>query len=78
MLVVANAVECCRFFQTEDLGHVRNQLMSLQAKDFPEYAQLPSMAAIFLRTGDALYVPPGFIMLEKTVNDLGIAMRLLS
>ena len=52
LLVVAQTVETCRYFQTDDLNQVKGRLMGLEAKCTPDHAELPSMGAAFVRTGD--------------------------
>ena len=64
-----------RFFGTDDMMTIRNSLMQLQARSTPDELQLPSLACALVRTGDLVYLPAGFILVEKAVNDDCISFR---
>lgn len=49
--------------------------MSLQAKNIPDALTLPSLCAVFVRTGDLVVMPAGYIQLEKCVHDDDLGIR---
>ena len=75
MVVLCNALEASHEWSTDKLQALRSMLMDMQAKTVPDLLTMPSFGAAYIRTGDVLYVPPGFIVLEKSVNDADIALR---
>ena len=74
-MIAVSGAEACRYWRTECMSVVRDQLMQMQTKTVPDELQLPSLSVALVRTGDLLYIPPGFVILEKCVNDMGLAVR---
>lgn len=75
MIVLCNALEASQEWGTDKLQVLRSMLMDMQAKTVPDLLTLPSFGAAYLRSGDVLYIPPGFLVLEKSVNDTDISLR---
>ena len=76
MLIACSALEASTFWRTESLQDIRRHMQALQAKDVPDELAMPSLGAVFLRTGDVLVLPGGYLLLEKAVHDTDVALRL--
>ena len=57
--MAVSAAEACRYWRTECMSVVRDQLMQLQTKTVPDELQLASLSCALVRTGDLLWIPPG-------------------
>lgn len=75
LLICCCAREAAVYWGTQSLPEVRSNLMAIQAKSIPDALSLPSLCAAFVRTGDVLLIPPGYIVLEKCVHDDDIGIR---
>ena len=71
---MVSAREAAAFFGTESLPEIRSRILGMQAKDFPSLA-CPSLQAIYVRTGDLMFIPAGFLVAEKIVYDNDVGLR---
>lgn len=74
LLIVVCAREAASFFGTESLQEIRSRLLGMQAKDFPTL-DCPSLQAIYVRTGDLVFIPAGYLVAEKIVYDNDVGLR---
>lgn len=75
MLICCCARQASAYWNTESLPEIRSKLMSLQAKSIPDAISFESLSAAFIRTGDLVFMPAGYIVLEKCVHDNDIGIR---
>ena len=59
------------------MPELRALLSDMEAKSVPEEVQINCFGAIVLRCGDVLHVPAGCLLVEKSLNDMDISIRLL-
>jgi hypothetical protein len=59
------------------MPELRALLSDMEAKSVPEEVQINCCGAIVLRCGDVLHVPAGCLLVEKSLNDMDISIRLL-
>lgn len=52
-----------------------DMMAKMNVKDMPDSFEMPSLVAIYVKTGDVMYVPCGFISVEKCISDTSIAVR---
>lgn len=49
---------------------------ALDAKNnLPDSFAMPSLSTVYLKTGDVVYCPLGFVCFEKTISELGLTVR---
>ena len=77
MVLCGEALELSHFFETTSLPDIRQRMMSWQAKSIPDALELQSLSAAFVRTGDLLWMPAGYVMVEKCVHDNDCGLRLI-
>ena len=75
LLVVVCAREAAALFGTEALTDIRSRLLNLQAKNFPDALVCGTLQAVFVRTGDLVYIPSGYLVAEKIVHDDDVGLR---
>eukprot|EP00435_Cladocopium_sp_Y103_P024007 s47_g5.t2 len=83
MVVMAAIGEIMEHFGVNGLAEARDRFQTLAAADLPdpasgflsEYRQLHTLCAGFLRTGDVLYMPMGYMIVEKCMVDTSLAIR---
>ena len=46
-----------------------------QMKEVPDTFSLPSLSAVYLKTGDCIIIPMGFLVLEKALNEVTITLK---
>jgi len=51
------------------------EFCSLEPKDLPDSFGMPSLSVAHIRTGDFVYCPCGYVCCEKTISDVGLAVR---
>ena len=59
-------------------GSVKDALGLLQqmsASELPDSFAFPSLTAVHAKTGDVVFVPPGFVCIEKAIVETSIAAR---
>ncbi|CAE7264517.1 unnamed protein product, partial [Symbiodinium necroappetens] len=62
---------------SNDMEDGKGALSQLQqAATVPDGLELETLCAGHVRTGDVLFCPAGYIMLEKAVNDTSVALRI--
>ena len=47
----------------------------MKSADIPDAFALPSLCVAYLKTGDVLYMPPGFVSIEKTLSEHSVVLR---
>ena len=75
MLICADVIDACIFYQTKALAEVRDALASVEMHSVPDAMAFPSLRAIFVKSGDILFVPGGMLVVEKNINELGMSIR---
>lgn len=77
LMVMAAVEEVLSFFSDARrcLKTALEMLSKLSSKDLPDSFEMPSLAAVYVKTGDILYVPCGFVSVEKCISDTSIAIR---
>ena len=76
LAVICSALEAARAWKTKSMQEIRALLGEIEAKNIPEQMLMPGFGAAVLRTGDVLHVPAGAIMIEKSINDMDVSIRL--
>ena len=54
---------------------VCEKIKNLEARTVPEALTFHGFGACMLRTGDVLWVPGGYVVCEKAINDADICLR---
>ncbi len=75
LLVVVFAREAAKWLGTEALTDIRSRILNLQAKNFPDALVCQTLQAVFVRTGDLVYIPSGYLVAEKIVHDDDVGLR---
>ena len=47
----------------------------MKAAEIPDAFALPSLSAAYLKTGDCVYMPAGFVSVEKTLGENSVILR---
>ena len=55
---------------------MRTNLMSMEGRNIPDELQLASLGCALVRTGDLIYIPAGHILLEKSVHEDSLSLRM--
>ena len=79
LMVLAAVDELLSFFPSANkcLKTALEMFGKLHAKDLPDSFAMPSLCAVYLKTGDILFCPCGFVSVEKGIQDTSIAVRRL-
>ena len=77
LLILASVDEMLSFFSAAkgSLKASIDMMMKLSAKDLPDAFAMPSLSAVYLRTGDVIYIPCGYVAIEKSIADTSITLR---
>lgn len=54
-----------------------DMLTKLSVKELPDAFGMPSLCAQYIRTGDVIYCPCGYVAVEKCIQDTSVAVRLV-
>ena len=78
LLVLAAVDEVLAYFPAAKrcLKTALDMLAKLPAKELPDSFAMPSLCAQYIRTGDVVYCPCGFVAVEKCIQDTSVAVRL--
>ena len=79
LMVLAAVDELLSFFPSANkcLKTALDKFGKLHAKDLPDNFAMPSLCAVYLRTGDILFCPCGYVSVEKGIQDTSMALRSL-
>ena len=78
LAIFALADEVLSYFHDtcgNNLQKALEELRSLEPKDLPDAFGMPSLSVAHIRTGDFVYCPCGYVCCEKTISDVGLAVR---
>lgn len=73
LCILADVSETMAFFGMEAVGETIQKFTEL--KEVPDTFALPSLSAVYLKTGDALVLPWGFLCVEKNLNELTVSLK---
>lgn len=57
------------------MPELKDCLLNMEAKNIPEEMMVGCFGATVLRTGDLLHIPAGCLVVEKSINDVNLALR---
>ena len=61
--------------RTKSIKLAIDKFLTMTDKEIPDSFSLPSLSAGYWKTGDTLYMPSGYITVEKTLNDISTCFR---
>lgn len=76
LMITVAATEIMSHFQTKSVKSALERLAAIESTDdLPDAWVAPSLAAEYVRTGDIVYVPAGFLTVDKAISDASITLR---
>lgn len=79
LVVLAAVDEVLAYFPAAKrcLKTALDMLTKLSVKELPDAFGMPSLCAQYIRTGDVIYCPCGYVAVEKCIQDTSVAVRLV-
>ncbi|CAK9099080.1 DnaJ-like 1 [Durusdinium trenchii] len=86
IICMALATEIASYLQshgenTEDeitMAKCSSWLLRIESGSIPKVTEMPSLCAGSVKPGDVLYTPPGYLIVDKVVNEDAVSVRLSS
>lgn len=75
LVALADARELCHYYRENSMEKVLDNFGKMNLDNCPDAWEVPSLSFEYLKTGDLLYTPPGFMIWEKFICDTSVALR---
>ena len=75
VVVMADVTEMSRHFRTSSLSDLKQCLESIDPATMPDALALPSLAFTYVRSGDVLFTPMGYMSCERAMSDHSVSIR---
>ena len=76
LMITVSASEIMNHFQTRSVKTAVERLAAIDCvNELPDAWVAPSLSAEYIRTGDIVYVPAGFVSIDKAVSDSSMTLR---
>lgn len=75
LLVCVSAIDVAANAGTTDLQAMLQYLQNLGADNLPDVINMPTLAVGIVKPGDVMYMPTGWLVVDKSVNDVVVGVR---